>query len=257
MTLRQEMTDYIRKTYVTDTEYPQPRHPDRGVFRHTDSRKQFALFMTVPRARLGLDGADAADVVNVKLDDLLLRDLLLRRPGFFPGCHISRGNWISVLLDGTVPAEEVRGLIDRSFRATASAGTRRAIRGPKEWLIPSNPAYYDVIRAFSEADEIDWKQGAGIRTGDTVFLYVGAPVSAVLFRCAVTETDIPYHFERDGLTIRRLMRIRLLKRYDPGRFPLRRLQEEFGVYGVRGPRGVPPRLLEALDRTGKDGEAGS
>ena len=52
-------------------------------------------------------------------------------------------------------------------------------------MIPSNPAHYDVIGAFDQADEIDWKQGAGIKKGDTVYLYVGAPVSAILFKCLV------------------------------------------------------------------------
>ena len=46
-------------------------------------------------------------------------------------------------------------------------------------------------RAFEEAEEILWKQGSGIKKGDTVFLYVAAPVSAILYRCLVTETDIP------------------------------------------------------------------
>ena len=71
---------------------------------------------------------------------------------------------------------------------------RLMIRPPKEWLIPSNPKYYDIIHAFDDTDEIDWKQGAGIKTGDTVFMYVGSPVSAVLYKCKVTETDIPYSY---------------------------------------------------------------
>ena len=63
-----------------------------------------------------------------------------------------------------------------------TAKKKQKIRPAKEWLIPSNPRYYDIIRAFEERDEIEWKQGAGVREGDTVFMYVGAPVSAVLYK---------------------------------------------------------------------------
>ncbi len=246
MSERQAVTDWIRERYGTDIEYPWMRFPSYGVFRHGDNKKWFALVMDIPRARLGLTGEEIVDVLNVKVGDMLLRELLLRREGIFPGYHISRGGWISVLLDGTVPLEEVCGLIDGSWRATASAQVRQAVRPPKEWLIPSNPKYYDSIHAFDDTDEINWKQGAGIRTGDTVFLYIGAPASAIYYKCEVTQTGIPWHFEREGLTIRSLMRIRLLKRYDPARFTFAVLNREYGIFAVRGPRGVPPGLSEAL-----------
>lgn len=244
--LRGEVTDYIGRTYGGAIEYLWMRWPSYGVFRHADNRKWYAVIMDVPRARLGLAGDGVTDVLNVRLGDLLLRDFLLHREGFLPAYHIARGNWISVLLDGTVAAEEIFGLIDTSYRVTASAATGKAIRPPKEWLIPSNPKYYDSVHAFDHTDEIRWKQGKGIKTGDTVFLYVGAPVSAILYRCRVTETEIPWHFEREGLTIRSLMGIRLERRYDPADFPFERLGREFGIFAVRGPRGVPYRLSEAL-----------
>ena len=42
------------------------------------------------------------------------------------------------------------------------------------------------------------------------------------------------------------MRIRLLRRYDADAFPFGRLKEEYGIYAVRGPRGVPNSLSHAL-----------
>ncbi|MDO5132159.1 MAG: MmcQ protein, partial [Eubacteriales bacterium] len=117
-----------------------------------------------------------------------------------------------------------------------------------EWIIPSNPAYFDIVHAFDNTDEINWKQGAGIKKGDTVFMYVGAPVSAVLYKCRVTGTDIPYTGHHEKLTIRALMRIRLQKRYDPDRFTFDILKSKYGIYAVRGPRGIPNSLSEALKK---------
>ena len=75
---------------------------------------------------------------------------------------------------------------------------------------------------------------------------VGAPVSAVLYKCRVLETDIPYEHENKYITIKALMRIRLLKRYAPDRFTFETLKEEYGIYAVRGPRGIPNSLSAAL-----------
>ena len=172
--------------------------------------------------------------------------MLMQEKGFFRGYHISRGNWVSVLLDGTVPLKRIYALIDESYKSTASAKKKQQLRPPKEWLIPANPKYYDIVHAFDSRDTIEWKQGSGIRKGDTVFMYVGAPVSAVLYKCTVTETDIPYDYSDKNLTIRSLMRIKLEKRYPPEQFTFARLGEEYGIFAVRGPRGIPNSLSTAL-----------
>ena len=246
--MRQKVFDYVKKKYKVSPEYPWKRPPSGAVLRHTDNRKWFALVMEVPADRLGKSGKDLLDVINLKVNDLFLRDMLIHEDGIMPAYHMNKLHWISVLLDGSVPEEKVFDLIDQSFMATASARKKAALRPPKEWVIPSNPKYYDIVHAFDHEKEIDWKQGAGIRKGDTVFMYVGAPVSAILFQCRVTQTEIPYRYENKNLTIRALMRIRLVKRYPPDRFTFDVLKREYGIYAVRGPRGIPNSLSCALQK---------
>ncbi len=246
MTFRETIVEYIRKKYKAEPEFLWKRFPNYAAFRHEDNRKWFALIMDVTRKNLGLGSEGKVDVINVKLDDPFLIDLLIGKPGYYRGYHVSRGHWLTVLLDGTVPAEDVCGLIDESFRVTASKQKQQKMRPPKEWIIPANPKYYDVVGAFERAEIIDWKQGAGIRKGDTVYMYVAAPVSAVLFKCAVLETDIPYNHKNEHITIKALMKIKLLRRYEPERFTFDILKEEYGIYAVRGPRGIPHSLSEAF-----------
>jgi hypothetical protein len=159
---------------------------------------------------------------------------------------MNKQHWVTVLLDGKVSEKQVYDLIDSSYMATASAKKKQKIRPAKEWIIPANPKYYDIVHAFDDTNEIDWKQGAGIKSGDTVYLYVGAPVSAILYKCKVTETDIPYRYSDENLTIKALMKIKLQKRYKPDKFTFDVLKEEYGIYAIRGPRGIPNSLSEAL-----------
>lgn len=81
-----------------------------------------------------------------------------------------------------------------------------------------------------------------------IFMYVGAPVSAILYKCKVTETNIPYQYQDKNLTITALMKIKLLRRYDPSQFTFDVLKSEYGIYAVRGPRGIPNSLSEALEK---------
>ena len=79
-------------------------------------------------------------------------------------------------------------------------------------------------------------------------MYVAAPVSAILYKCKVTETNIPCDYRDEKLTITALMKIRLLKRYNTERFTFETLKNEYGIFAVRGPRGVPHSLSEALKK---------
>ena len=246
--MRQMIYDYIKKKYKVSPEFPWQKYPGNAVFRHDDNRKWFALIMDVEGEKVGVSGADYVDMINLKVDDMFFRDMLIQEDGIMPAYHMSKMHWITVLLDGTVPEERVKDLIGMSFMATASAKKKEKHRPPKEWIIPSNPKYFDIVHAFDNVDEINWKQGAGIKKGDTVFMYVGAPVSAVLYQCKVTETDIPYGHENKYITIKALMRIRLQRRYPADRFTFEVLKSEYGIYAVRGPRGIPNSLSVALKK---------
>ena len=245
---RQTVFDYIKKKYKVLPEYPWRRYDSNAVFRHNDNKKWFALVMEMQRDKLGFSGTEYVDVVNLKIDDMFFRDMIIRENGILPAYHMNKMHWITVLLDGTVAEEKIFELIDMSFLATASAKKKEKVRPPKEWIIPSNPKYYDIIHAFDNTDVIDWKQGAGIKKGDMIFMYVGAPVSAILYKCKVTETNIPYQYQDKNLTITALMKIKLLRRYDPSQFTFDVLKSEYGIYAVRGPRGISNSLSEALEK---------
>lgn len=248
MSLRDDVFAYVKKKYKAEPEYLWRSYPDYAVFRHAENRKWFGIVMNVAESVLNINGGGRADILNVKVDDPILLDLLLRQPGYFPGWHMNRRNWISILLDGTVAFEEICGMIDAGFLATAPREKKLKNRPAKEWIVPANPKFYDVEGAFAASDVVDWKQGGGIRAGDTVYMYVAAPVSAILYKCRVLETDIPYAYADENLTIKALMKLKCERRYERDRFTFERLSNEFGVTAVRGPRGVPYGLSEELKK---------
>lgn len=244
--MREAVYRYVKRKYKTAPEFLWMKFPDYAVFRHDDNNKWYGLIMNIPRSKLSLPGDEYTDILNVKMDDPLLRDLFIRQEGCFPGYHISSGNWISVLLDGTVPLKDICGMIDISYRATASKKTKDRLRPAKEWLVPANPKYYDIEHAFDNASVIDWKQSGSAKAGDIIYMYAAAPISAIIYKCKVEEADIPYNYKDEKLTISRLMRIKLLRRYAPDKFTFDVLKNDYGIFAVRGPRGIPDSLSRKL-----------
>lgn len=120
MDIKVEVFKYIEKKYKAKPEYLWRRFPNYAIFRHSDNKKWFSLIMDVEKEKLGLVGKSKVYILNIKIDDVEFRDALIGRKGYFKGYHISRGNWVTILLDGTVNVKEIYNLIDISFLATAS-----------------------------------------------------------------------------------------------------------------------------------------
>ena len=79
-----------------------------------------------------------------------------------------------------------------------------------------------------------------------MFLYVAAPVSAILYKCRVMKADIPFRFDNGEVHMKSIMRIKLLKRYKRDQFTFAVLRGKYGINAVRGPRGIPESLSEDL-----------
>lgn len=249
--IREQIFTYAKQTWNTEAEYPWERTPRAAVLRHTENKKWYGILMDVRGDRLGLDSEDWVDILNVKCDPVLI-GALREQEGFFPAYHMNKENWITILLDGIVSAEQIYPLLSMSFAMTAGSGKEeRAAAGPKCWLVPANPRYYDVESEFAQHEIIRWKQSSKVAVGDIVYIYMGAPVSSVLYRCQAVEVDIPYQKNTGYVHIQKAMRIRLLQKYAPGEVSRERLKEH-GVYAVRGPRSMPASLARELEREGRE-----
>jgi predicted DNA-binding protein (MmcQ/YjbR family) len=65
--------------------------------------------------------------MNLKCDPALALELRARHPAIRPGYHQNKRHWNTVELDGSIDDDELRELIDHSYRLVI-AGLPRAIR---------------------------------------------------------------------------------------------------------------------------------
>lgn len=115
---RERIMEYVQNRFGADPEHLWAKYPNYVVFRQPASRKWFAAIMDIPRNRLGLDGDGPVDVMDVKCGSVMVGSLLAQ-DGFLPAYHMSKGTWISVLLDDTVPDEQIFPLLELSYDSVA------------------------------------------------------------------------------------------------------------------------------------------
>lgn len=122
--MKKKVFEYISEQYGVEPDYPWDNFSDYAVFRHRENQKWFALVMRVGFDKLGINKEGSVDVVNLRIADAILHDELIHETGIFPSYHMNKRYWITVLLDGTVPREQVFRLIDLSFDATNAKSKR-------------------------------------------------------------------------------------------------------------------------------------
>ena len=115
---RERLEAYAKATYGTESEVLPFKQEDYAVLRHADNGRWFAVFIVKPRKAFGLDGEGSAEIVSLKLRDPLLADMMTQQPGYLRGYPSSKWNWGSIVLDGTVPIEEICRWRDESYAAT-------------------------------------------------------------------------------------------------------------------------------------------
>lgn len=107
--------DEIKNRYGDEPDFPFKKFPDYAVFRNPKNRKWYGLLMTLPLGKLTGNEGDQQEVtvLNVKQTEDQPPDLL-KKAGFFPAYHMNKQNWLSVLLNGDLPDDQVLALLDES-----------------------------------------------------------------------------------------------------------------------------------------------
>jgi predicted DNA-binding protein (MmcQ/YjbR family) len=88
---------------------------------------EVAVFKVAGRMFAMVPLGEAPGSVSLKCDPGLAVGLRGRYAGITPGYHLNKRHWNTVTLDGSVPAAEVRELIDHSYDLVV-AGLSRAQR---------------------------------------------------------------------------------------------------------------------------------
>lgn len=128
----------------------------------------------------------------------------------------------------------------------------------ESWIIPYNPKYYDVLGAFDKFHKINWKQSLkAISPGDIVYVYVGKPYSAIMFKCRVNKVNLTaveiddHEFVIDGtnyLNYGNYMELELLERFSKAQITLSALQDSGMEGNIQGPRRTDISVQLFLDK---------
>lgn len=222
------ITSKIIQIYETKPEFLWKKHPGYGVFRNKKSGKWFAIIMNIDKSKIIPNKKGEIEIINFKLND----NKYLKQKGIYPAYHMNKKSWVTIILDDTLKEEKILNLINISYEYSDTKD---------EWIIPANPKYFDVISYIESLKIFSWKQPKNIKLNDTVYIYLGAPYSAILYKCQVIELDI-YKDKNDCV-----MNLKLITKYNQNEYTFSKLKE-YGLNSIRSPRRIPDKLSKQLNQ---------
>lgn len=105
---------YAEKTYGSTPEFLWTRFPNNAVLRRSDVGKWYAALLTVAKEKLGLEGTQTAEIIDLRaLPEEVER--LVDGEKYFPGYHMNKKHWYTICLNGSVSTEEICRRIDSSY----------------------------------------------------------------------------------------------------------------------------------------------
>lgn len=113
---REELCRLIYDTYGVREDYPFEDDAVTAVFRHGSGR-WFALLMNISESRLGREGGERVDVLNLKSAPEVIDSLVGTEAGIYRAYHMNKTHWLSALL-AECDTDTVLWLLDGSFELT-------------------------------------------------------------------------------------------------------------------------------------------
>lgn len=116
---RSELIDYIQNSYGVEPESPWMKFPDYIVFRRKNNAKWFVVIMNISSKKLDENKEEGVVcIVNLKAAPELIGSLRLKED-IYPAYHMNKEHWITLKLGGNLKGDEIKALIDDSYRLTA------------------------------------------------------------------------------------------------------------------------------------------
>ena len=220
------VNNYIKEKYKDNPEFLWSKFPGYAIYRNKNNKKWYSIIMNISSDKLNKEIGEV-EILNIKLNEDKIMNLV-KKEGFYKAYHMNKKDWISIILNDTIEDKKIFSLIDESYEI---------INDNEEWIVPSNPKYYDIINCFNNTNEIIWKQSSNIHINDIIYLYVAAPYSKIMYKCRAVEVNIPYSYKDSNIKINSIMRLKLIEDLKEENYSFEYLNR-LGIKSIRGPRKI-------------------
>lgn len=109
-----EIIEYVRQKYNDELEFLWEKSPGNAIWRRMDNKKWYGVVLTVLKSKLGIKSDETVEIIDLRIQPEKVTELI-DNENYFPGWHMNKKSWYTIILDGSVPLEELCRRIDESY----------------------------------------------------------------------------------------------------------------------------------------------
>lgn len=105
---------YVKEKYDTEPEFLWEKFTNNAVLRRKDTNKWYGILIILPKNKIVPKAKGEVEILDLRAEpDTVIK--ITDNKKFFPGYHMNKKHWFTLILDGSVPKNEIFNLIDKSY----------------------------------------------------------------------------------------------------------------------------------------------
>lgn len=107
--------NYVKAKYDNDLEFLWKKSPKNAIWRNQNNRKWYGTVLVISKDKLKIESNEMVEILDLRYQKNDIKNIIDNYK-IFPGYHMNKDNWITIILDGRVELEEIYQLIDNSYQ---------------------------------------------------------------------------------------------------------------------------------------------
>lgn len=147
-----EIIQYIKQKYNDELEFLWEKFDDNAIWRNKQNDKWYGLLLNVSKNKLGIDSEEIAEIIDLRYQKEKINEIVDNKK-IYPGYHMNKKSWITIILDESLDIKEIFKLIDNSYNLSIGNKTGLSISGLEQKV-------YDYLTLIPSGKVVTYKQVA-------------------------------------------------------------------------------------------------
>lgn len=127
-----EIIDFVKNQYGDELEFLWPKFDDNAIWRNPVTKKWYAAILKVEKsklinsknilcdAKISPTTDEVVEILDLRFDKDQALDFALSTPNIYPGWHMNKQSWITIILDGSLTTPEIENFLDHSYQLVSN-----------------------------------------------------------------------------------------------------------------------------------------
>ena len=147
-----EIIDYIRKKYNDELEFLWEKFDNTAIWRNKQNNKWYGLICEISENKLGISSEKEVEIIDLRYQKEDIENIIDKKY-IFPGYHMNKKSWITIILDDSVKMVKIKELVDNSYNL--SIGNKCGLTGND-----LSKKVYEYLRKIPKGKVVTYKQVA-------------------------------------------------------------------------------------------------